>query len=625
MKTLHIDTTPISRVANKIYLLINNYYIYLILIAIAACIIKYSGYGVSDNNTQLPLLYRFLDPNYLLNDWYVNSNSEMVNVRYNFIAFIAIINKIIPQLELLYFMIFVICYICAGFSAYFISLTFFKNRIVAILSSFLVLFGATYSLGYNQLLHDNLVPYLVAMALSLLGFYFILKRRFILFSIMLGLSSVIHFLTGGLIYPILFISSFLTRFGENNNLRNHIVSLMIFIIFFSFNIPIIFSQIENSVSMSTEELVFIYGIFRAPHHLMPSSFPVISYVMFFIFFILFAVALRKTGAEKEYREFIEILLCLIFLSFMIGTIFVEIFPVGLILKLQLFRLSTLITFIGYMFISEYIIKEVSYRRSNFHFLIYVALALSLLTPYLFFYYFFLFAAINIIETNSLSNRNKTIFLIIALFVIASLSSKNFIVFSTSIWPFNQGMWLIESKAGKELIASFIALFAFYFINNKSIRHSAIIISLIACLLFILSIPSTLHYTTCYDPYTEDVYGFIKDSSPPDSVFLTPPYIETFRLGAERAIVVDFKGFIFSEESMREWYSRIRNVSNNKELKNGFSSLESLRDGYNSLSEEDLLRLEDKYNISYALFQKPKELKFSTFFENENYIVYEINS
>ena len=60
----------------------------IFLLIISTSILLYEGIGKSDTVEFTPMLYRELNENYLTNDWYVNANDHMFNVRLNFIRLI---------------------------------------------------------------------------------------------------------------------------------------------------------------------------------------------------------------------------------------------------------------------------------------------------------------------------------------------------------------------------------------------------------------------------------------------------------------------------------------------------------------------------------------------------------
>jgi len=142
------------------------------------------------------------------------------------------------------------------------------------------------------------------------------------------------------------------------------------------------------------------------------------------------------------------------------------------------------------------------------------------------------------------------------------------------------------------------------------------------LLSLLLSPTFLYVS--FDSEEREVFNFIKKDIPKGSILLTPPYDGYFRIGTEKAIVVDFKALPFSELDMVEWYSRIKDVTNNQQIDLDEPRYTTFKKGYNSLKEEDIISLKEKYNFSYVVFENPKRLNFTTVFENDKYIVYSLN-
>jgi len=97
--------------------------------------------------------------------------------------------------------------------------------------------------------------------------------------------------------------------------------------------------------------------------------------------------------------------------------------------------------------------------------------------------------------------------------------------------------------------------------------------------------------------------WIRRETPPDSVFATPPFLQTFRLGARRAIVADaFAGALWPRETL-EWYQRICDLC-------GFDPKGALpadpqpavEKGYERLNSLRARMLAQKYGIDYILAQ-----------------------
>lgn len=119
-------------------------------------------------------------------------------------------------------------------------------------------------------------------------------------------------------------------------------------------------------------------------------------------------------------------------------------------------------------------------------------------------------------------------------------------------------------------------------------------------------------------------NWIKEHTPEDTVFITPPYKEDFRLRAERAIVVDFKSFAFQEKDAQEWRERLFNLTSHIAYQKRGNRYQEMRLGYTSLSEQAFMELAKKYRADFVVMEKPNHLEFPTVYENSSYILYRVS-
>ena len=79
-------------------------------------------------------------------------------------------------------------------------------------------------------------------------------------------------------------------------------------------------------------------------------------------------------------------------------------------------------------------------------------------------------------------------------------------------------------------------------------------------------------------------------TPPDAVILIPSKWQSWRLFSERAVVVDWKMFVLSDEDMKEWHDRYTAIYNPEQGA-----------GYpNRITEAGLAELRRKYGFDYAV-------------------------
>jgi hypothetical protein len=181
----------------------------ILLLSLSFSLLFYLGIGYSDTNEYSTLIYRLLDDDYLKNDWYVNANSDTINVRYYYNYLVYFLNSLIQSIPTVYFLLYFLNILILSTATYLISLHFFKDKKASLFNSFLILAGGAFTLGGNLIVHRVIISFGLAFSISLIGFYFLLKRRLILFSIMTGIATSLH-LWGHLIFGILILKRAIT-------------------------------------------------------------------------------------------------------------------------------------------------------------------------------------------------------------------------------------------------------------------------------------------------------------------------------------------------------------------------------------------------------------------------------
>ena len=109
--------------------------------------------------------------------------------------------------------------------------------------------------------------------------------------------------------------------------------------------------------------------------------------------------------------------------------------------------------------------------------------------------------------------------------------------------------------------------------------------------------------------------WVKENTPLDAMFITPPYLESFRVFSERSTVAEWKDGTqqyFKTEYSYVWWERINDLGKiNKEF-------------YSNLTSEQFLKLCKKYGASYVVFPAAKTLELPYIYENKEYRIYTCN-
>ena len=103
--------------------------------------------------------------------------------------------------------------------------------------------------------------------------------------------------------------------------------------------------------------------------------------------------------------------------------------------------------------------------------------------------------------------------------------------------------------------------------------------------------------------TEDLYRWLREKSPKDAIYLTPPDLEGLRFMAQRAIVVDWKAVPLIPTELLIWYQRLCDVTGREVKGSGDMG------GYNSIDPERLALLVSKYHPDYMVLRRGSESRF----------------
>ena len=519
-----------KNIKQSIYKFLCNPSFHLILLLVSFYTYLFYRYGISDHNEQIPIIMRIIDESFLVNDWFINQN---INFSPRFFYSLLMGNfSSIFGLPLTFLFIFFISSFITAYAIYLLSNAIFNKKVVSLVVVFVVFFCGKISLGGNWIVGQLLVPSRIAMFLIVLSLYYHLINKSKTSFFLLGLATIIHPLLGCLIVTIIFISNIFSKIQDKTNFIKTTLSLIIYYLPFGFIglLPVIL----NSSSMIDHQIFETITYIRHPHHYCPFSFPLSHYLKFFGLLLIFGITLyfNNFPENREVHKKIVIIILLISIYCVIGTIFVEIFPVLFIGKLQLFRLTPIITLFLYIYILHFI-----YSITHVH-------------------------------TDLLINK------------------------------------LNSNKLIKELRNS----------QNKQVLS---VILIIASLIFNIALIANVSYFPEYK--NNEIYMWIENNTENESIFLIPPKIEDFRMGAKRAIVVDWKAFPFNDKSVLEWRERVYEVSNSPNTLNP----NSVEKGYNSLNEEKILSLSEKYKFNYILMEKNKNLRFNEIYSDDEFRIYHL--
>ncbi|AKT37133.1 uncharacterized protein CMC5_012630 [Chondromyces crocatus] len=122
---------------------------------------------------------------------------------------------------------------------------------------------------------------------------------------------------------------------------------------------------------------------------------------------------------------------------------------------------------------------------------------------------------------------------------------------------------------------------------------------------------------------QTLYAWMRERSPKDALFLTPPRMDTLRFWGQRAIVVDWKANAMMPGEIPEWFKRIKDVTGRSTIK-GRSDL----DAYEQMDEKRLQLLRSRYRVDYVVVRRDRERELGNHpvaFSNGRYVVLDVRA
>jgi hypothetical protein len=120
--------------------------------------------------------------------------------------------------------------------------------------------------------------------------------------------------------------------------------------------------------------------------------------------------------------------------------------------------------------------------------------------------------------------------------------------------------------------------------------------------------------------------WIKEHTPMNAVFITPPGEEGFTSLASRSNIGEFKTNPDGPQFLADWYERLRDLADGTLPQGkGFANSALLNQAYAGLSKEQLIELGKKYIATFAVISKKSPAQLETIYENTAYKVVRLSA
>ncbi len=587
--------------------LIKKDWFIITIIYVFSIFIRGYKYGSGNHGHQIPTILKFADPSlYSSNDIFykfVIENSLYYRIMGEF-------SKVI-NLEILFFVSYLISSLIFLLSIYYITKYLFKKQEIAIIASIFLILPQP-AMGTEFTFRNITYHITLAIPLLLASIYFLIKDKPIISLILLGISFNIHallsiFLLG--MYTLYYAINF-----KEINKKHFTIGIIILLVLIS-PLFLIYGHGDLSLITADKEYITIMKQIDKSH-----SFPTtwtraqyITNITLIIFSALIVFYLFKNKKLNNTHKKIAYLLSAIPAYMIIGFVFTIIYPIEIVVALQFFRSTIFLTMFIMIYLAYILYKLWEENNTHTKILVIYTAASIILFDYLPALFASIILAIKICFPKKYKNITS-----IAIFALSIITLLSLLI---TLEPY------ATILKGHALSIVILTLLGIVLLKLPKISNLKIII-LPLILLLILTVRIQDKDITNIKDYIqlnkdktswENVQLWIKDNTPKDATILAPIYRNGFRTYSQRSVYLEYDlgwGAHFSKELAKKWVEQLNKIGKVKEINR--QNLEQL---YKNLKEEKIIQLAKEEKITYIVTEKEQILKMPILYENQDYTIY----
>ncbi|MCH8506900.1 MAG: hypothetical protein LAT50_21695 [Ectothiorhodospiraceae bacterium] len=555
------------------------------------------GYQLASDNllNHFPYIELWVDPDLYPDDFYVQEFTQF-SPRYYYQVVVNSLMRLGIPFPWIYFTVYAAAYSSFVLGLFTLARQFRASLITAAIFVFLCLRSPVGTVGFVALFRPEPIPAIWAIGFVTWGLVFCYSQRWILGYLMLGLASLFQILVGVLpgilIFPWLAYDAYTQRKPQKIILPLLILGLFASAVYF----PMKFTGATGSEALSHQEFVNIYGMIRHPHHIIFSEFEYPQWLYFWSFTIsgiVNCIALRNLTIKQKRDILAPIIVGLLLLP--LGYIFVELYPITLVAKLQLARVTPFMQLFGLLGFS--FLAQEFYRKRNIGSA--VLLVTILVIPNL------ALAAIllALIVTNRWLSKMPKLQGWIALAIAISLVVVQ--IREDPSQTIRHIGWLVILGGCLMIPAGVQKLESHPSISQRSPQLLPALmysIGLVPLLVLVLGLRDWLP-RPLQNPfngrleqqwfYNSDLYRLgthVAQTTPKDSLILTPMESHEFRAYSKRSLVFNYKSLPFTDDGIQEWFRR-------------WQKMREQAPTYRQHTLEQLVTLAQEFEANYVLTQE----------------------
>ena len=564
------------------------------LVALCAVAVGLSyglSYGLETHTTYLLHPLRALDPEFLRFDW-LAAETAAYHKHFSSIIYALSLLAPLPWAVAIGNMALVAAFILA---IYAFSLAYFRRDalLVIMLFMFLVVLERTASIADSHILTCRLEPSSVAACAAAIALLLMLSERYAWSGLFLALAGFFH--TNYLLLDFVFFGCAHLALGHQGLVRRLLLQLGPSLLPLGLELPMLYAMATDPLA---DQARYIMQIIRAPHHYAPgadlSEFPA--------FFGWHLLALSCTGLAGGICG--------------ISSRLVRVYLVFTTLAI-IAALLTTVVFVPH--VSQLMVM----RMAPFSILLGQLIILTSIAPLL------------TAATNHQASRRVTWRSVAATLGGIALLTH----YAIATGPLDIALVLLA-------VAVLVALYRsayrglgphradapalFFRIAPEGLAAGALAVALFATALpprFVGGLSTAGAFHKRYNVLLgepaplRELYAFAR-STAPESQFVIPPNLKSFRLFGERAVVVDWQSTPMKPYELVEWYRRLGQVSGNP----GVKTAAEAEAGYARMDQSRLNRLAADYRADYLVERQPfdpRQVNGELVFSNREFLVFQM--
>ncbi|MBI4055479.1 MAG: hypothetical protein HY402_05030 [Elusimicrobia bacterium] len=604
----------------------------LILAFLAALSIGFWGYtfGTDANLDQiLPFVHKINNPALYPNDPYVDTLSTFPSFYPHIIAWMARIFPLAP----LHFVLYAALKYLLLLIVFNLAQSFFSNKMTSYLACFLFAFSPLNNifslLGDDPLFKTALFQTPLAGVLALAAIYFFLRRRYVASFLIVGSIYYIQGLTANFLLVMFGFASW-PAISEKDRKAGERLSLGLgWAAFFLLWLPwlvMYFNRPGPAPASSTQLFVSMLKAWY-PGHYFPSLWGGAKWTNLAAFIGLFSIFFHKgfphSKASTEIKLFLVAMATMWCVAFVVG----ELVPVPSLILLQFFRSDVFFVSLGLIFAADYIRRLIETQALRE--VCWGALLVFVLVEF------------------SGPRHHGAVMILLVLWLFLNQTVYRFgLLACLALCLYNSMVHPVAFKKVALASGLLTTLFVAKGRHHMPSWFSSNLAVFLAAFVNLLPYHSLLQYRIQYKQFDnkseikrdwEDLGRWVKEHTPVESLFLSPPYMNGFRVYSQRSPYVEW-----IDAAAMHWARGYENGWVERMAQLGFwgETLGSLRyasvwhenpsleavgalEAYERINEDQLLKFSNRHGVDYVVTEHEKSLHFPAIYQNKSFSLYRI--